>query len=81
MTVGVSVAKWLGASAVACASTGNTSASMAAYAAQAGLPAFVILPAGKVAAGKLGQAIAYGAESARSPVTSTAPCTMSSACA
>lgn len=62
MTVGVSVARWLGAAAVACASTGNTSASMAAYAAQAGMRAIVILPEGKVAAGKLGQAIAYGAE-------------------
>nr|MBA3823036.1 threonine synthase [Ktedonobacterales bacterium] len=62
MTMGVSVAKWLGATAVACASTGNTSASMAAYAAQAGMRALVLLPAGKVAAGKLGQAIAYGAE-------------------
>lgn len=62
MTVGISVACWLGATAVACASTGNTSASMAAYAAQAGLRAIVLLPAGKVAAGKLGQAIAYGAE-------------------
>lgn len=62
MTVGVSIAKWLGASAVACASTGNTSASMAAYAAQAGLRAIVLLPEGKVAAGKLSQAIAYGAE-------------------
>jgi len=62
MTVGVSIAKWLGATAVACASTGNTSASMAAYAAQAGLRAIVLLPEGKVAAGKLSQAIAYGAE-------------------
>lgn len=62
MTVGVSVARWLGASAVACASTGNTSASMAAYAAQAGLRAIVLLPAGKVATGKLAQALAYGAE-------------------
>jgi threonine synthase len=62
MTVGVSVARWLGATAVACASTGNTSASMAAYAAQAGLRAIVLLPEGKVAAGKLSQAIAYGAE-------------------
>ncbi len=62
MTFGVSMAKWMGATAVACASTGNTSASMAAYAAQAGLPAIVILPEGKVAAGKLGQAIAYGAQ-------------------
>ena len=62
MTVAVSVAKWLGAAAVACASTGNTSASMAAYAAQAGMHAIVLLPEGKVAAGKLAQAIAYGAE-------------------
>jgi threonine synthase len=62
MTLGVSIAKWLGASAVACASTGNTSASMAAYAAQAGLRAIVLLPEGKVAPGKLSQAIAYGAE-------------------
>ncbi len=62
MTVGVSIARWLGASAVACASTGNTSASMAAYAAQAGLRAVVLLPEGKVAQGKLSQALAYGAE-------------------
>lgn len=62
MTVGVSIAKWLGATAVACASTGNTSASMAAYAAQAGLHAIVLLPEGKVAPSKLAQAIAYGAE-------------------
>jgi threonine synthase len=62
MTVGVSIAKWLGASAVACASTGNTSASMASYAAQAGLRAIVLLPEGKVAQGKLSQAIGYGSE-------------------
>jgi threonine synthase len=62
MTVAVSVARWLGAIAVACASTGNTSASMAAYAAQARLPAIVLLPEGKVASGKLSQAIAYGAQ-------------------
>ncbi|HEX6799302.1 MAG TPA: threonine synthase [Ktedonobacterales bacterium] len=62
MTLGVSVARWLGAEAVACASTGNTAASMAAYAAQAGLRALVLLPEGKVAAGKLSQALAYGAE-------------------
>lgn len=62
MTFGVSIAKWLGASAVACASTGNTSASMAAYAAHAGLRAIVLLPEGKVAHGKLSQAIGYGAE-------------------
>jgi len=61
MTVGMSVARALGARAVACASTGNTSASLAAYAAQAGLPAFVFLPAGKVAGGKLAQSVAYGA--------------------
>jgi threonine synthase len=61
MTVAVTQAVRAGASAVACASTGNTSASMAAYAAQAGLPALVFVPAGKVAAGKLAQALAYGA--------------------
>jgi threonine synthase len=61
MTVAVTQAVRCGASAVACASTGNTSASMAAYAAQAGLPALVFVPAGKVAAGKLAQALAYGA--------------------
>jgi threonine synthase len=62
MTLGVSIARWRGAEAVACASTGNTAASMAAYAAQAGLRALVLLPEGKVAAGKLSQALAYGAE-------------------
>jgi threonine synthase len=61
MTVAVTQAVRSGASAVACASTGNTSASMAAYAAQAGLPALVFVPAGKVASGKLAQAVAYGA--------------------
>jgi threonine synthase len=61
MTVAVTQAVRTGASAVVCASTGNTSASMAAYAAQAGLPALVFVPAGKVAAGKLAQALAYGA--------------------
>ncbi len=50
-----------GARAVVCASTGNTSASAAAYAAAAGLPCFVVLPAGKVARGKLSQAVAAGA--------------------
>ena len=50
-----------GAQAVVCASTGNTSASAAAYAAAAGLPCFVLLPAGKVARGKLAQALAAGA--------------------
>jgi threonine synthase len=61
MTVATTQAVRAGASAVACASTGNTSASMSAYAAQAGLPALVFVPAGKVAAGKLAQALAYGA--------------------
>ena len=61
MTVAVTQALRAGATAVACASTGDTSASMAAYAAQAGLTALVFVPAGKVAAGKLAQALAYGA--------------------
>jgi threonine synthase len=61
MTVGITQAVRLGATAVACASTGNTSASLAAYAAQAGLPALVLVPADGVAMGKLAQALAYGA--------------------
>lgn len=61
MTVGMSQARRIGARAVACASTGNTSASLAAYAAQAGIPAFVLVPAGKVALGKLAQSVGYGA--------------------
>jgi threonine synthase len=61
MTVAMTQAKRLGARAVACASTGNTSASLAAYAAQAGLRAIVFIPTGKVAAGKLAQTLAYGA--------------------
>ena len=61
MTVAVTHAVRTGARAVACASTGNTSASMAAYAAQAGLAALVFVPQGKVAAGKLAQSLAYGA--------------------
>jgi threonine synthase len=61
MTVAATQAARTGATAVACASTGNTSASMAAYAANARLPAFVFVPAGKIAAGKLAQALAYGA--------------------
>jgi threonine synthase len=62
MTVGVSHAKAVGARVVACASTGNTSASLAAYAAAAGIPALVLVPETKVAAGKLAQTIAYGAK-------------------
>jgi len=61
MTTGVSQAKLLGARAVACASTGNTSASLAAYAARAGIPAYVFVPAENVALGKLTQTLAYGA--------------------
>ncbi|HVQ34546.1 MAG TPA: threonine synthase [Candidatus Bathyarchaeia archaeon] len=61
MTVGISVAKRLGLASVACASTGNTSASMASYAAVAGMRAFVFIPGGAVAYGKLAQSLAYGA--------------------
>jgi threonine synthase len=62
MTLAVSKAMESGARAVACASTGNTSASAAAYAARAGIECIVVLPAGKVAAGKLSQAFAHGAQ-------------------
>jgi threonine synthase len=62
MTVAVSEAAHRGAKTVICASTGNTAASAAAYASRAGMRAIVIIPAGKVAAGKLAGAIAYGAE-------------------
>lgn len=62
MTVGVTKAKSLGSKAVACASTGNTSASLAAYAARAGLTCYVLLPADKVALGKLAQALMHGAK-------------------
>lgn len=61
MTTGVTQAVQLGAQAVACASTGNTSASMAAYAARAGLRAFVFIPAGQISYGKLSQSLEYGA--------------------
>jgi len=62
MTVAMTQARRTGARAVACASTGNTSASLAAYAAQAGIPALVFVPEGKVAAGKIAQTLAYGAK-------------------
>ncbi len=62
MTVGVTRAVELGVRAVACASTGNTSASMAAYAAKAGIRAIVLVPAGRIAAGKLAQAAVHGAK-------------------
>ena len=61
MTVGIALAGVAGVHTVACASTGNTSASMSAYAARAGLSAIVLIPAGKVASGKLAQAVAHGA--------------------
>jgi threonine synthase len=61
MTVGVTQARRVGARAVACASTGNTSASLAAYAAIAGIPAIVLVPSGGIAMGKLAQTQAYGA--------------------
>ncbi len=61
MTVGMTQAVRLGARAVACASTGNTSASLAAYAAQAGKKAFVFVPSGKISLSKLAQSLAYGA--------------------
>ena len=61
MTLAVSKAKEEGANAVICASTGNTSASAAAYAARAGMQCIVILPAGKIALGKLTQALMHGA--------------------
>ena len=62
MTVGVSMALQLGMKTVACASTGNTSASLAVYAAKAGIPSVVLLPAGKVALGKVAQALMHGAK-------------------
>lgn len=61
MTAGISHACWVGATAVACASTGNTSASLASYAAAADLPAIVFIPEGNIAAAKLAQTVAYGA--------------------
>ena len=61
MTAGVTQARLLGMRRVACVSTGNTSASMAAYAAAAGMQAVIFLPAGNIAYGKLAQALEYGA--------------------
>jgi threonine synthase len=61
MTVGITQAHRIEARAVACASTGNTAASLAAYAANAAIPCLVLVPKGQTAAGKLAQALAYGA--------------------
>ena len=73
MTVAISKALEDGARAVICASTGNTSASAAAYAARAGLRAFVVVPQGKIALGKLSQAAIHGATVLRSRARSTRP--------
>jgi threonine synthase len=62
MTMAITAAVESGAKAVVCASTGNTSASAAAYATQAGITCAVLVPDGKIAMGKLSQAIAHGAE-------------------
>lgn len=62
MTMAISKAKEAGAKAVICASTGNTSAAAAAYARRGGMRAFVLIPDGYVALGKLAQALLYGAE-------------------
>src|SRR6056297_3078958 len=61
MTVGVRVAKEVGVDRLACASTGNTSAALAAYGSRGGMETLVLLPAGKVAAGKVAQASLHGA--------------------
>ena len=60
MTTGITQAQRLGARMVACASTGNTSASMAAYAARAGMTSVVFIPSGQISLGKLSQALDYG---------------------
>ncbi|MEH6503667.1 MAG: threonine synthase [Cycloclasticus sp.] len=62
MTMAVTKAVEEGSKAIICASTGNTSASAAAYAARAGIKAFVLIPEGKIALGKLAQAMIHGAE-------------------
>ncbi|MGA9173815.1 MAG: threonine synthase [Thermoactinomyces sp.] len=62
MVMAIAKAKEEGSSAVICASTGNTSASAAAYAAKLGLKCYVVVPHGRVAMGKLAQAVIYGAE-------------------
>ncbi|MGD9959529.1 threonine synthase [Nocardioides sp.] len=62
MTTAITVAAYEGAEAVVCASTGNTSASMAAYAAKARLKPLVLVPEGKISAGKMAQAVMHGAQ-------------------
>ena len=68
MTAALSVARERGFEWVACASTGNTSAAMAAYAARAGMRSLVLIPEGKIAWGKLSQAMDYGAVTCQLPV-------------
>ncbi|MFW1675884.1 pyridoxal-phosphate dependent enzyme, partial [Acinetobacter baumannii] len=60
MTMAVTKAVEEGSKAIICASTGNTSAAAAAYAARAGIKAFVLIPEGKIAMGKMAQAMMYG---------------------
>ena len=62
MVMAVAKAKEEGAKAIICASTGNTSAAAAAYATRAGLKAYIVIPDGKIAMGKLAQAVMYGAD-------------------
>ena len=62
MVMAVAKAVEEGAKAIVCASTGNTSAAAAAYATRAGIKAYVVIPEGKIALGKLAQAIMYGAD-------------------
>ena len=62
MTMAVSKAKETGSRVIICASTGNTSASAAAYAAKAGLKCVVLIPEGAIALGKLAQALIHGAK-------------------
>jgi threonine synthase len=62
MTTAMTVAAFRGSEAVICASTGNTAASAAAYAARAGIACYVVIPRGKIAVGKLGQAVVHGAK-------------------
>ena len=76
MTVAVSKAIKRGAKVLICASTGNTSASAAAYAARAGISCAVILPAGKIATGKLLQAFAYEAKIVAIESAASASCPM-----
>jgi threonine synthase len=66
MTMAVSRAVEAGAKSIICASTGNTSASAAAYGARAGLKTFVVIPEGKIALGKLAQAMIHGPSSSGS---------------